>query len=93
MILLVSIKSCGAFLRPSPLHTSQLSRWAYFWQLPFTARGKAGEPLTLGDTMHVFRTNIEQVEVNQMQQKEAESWTCISLEHMSSSLKFFWTTK
>lgn len=35
--------------------------WEYFWQLPFTRRGKAGEELTLGDTMHVFRTNIEQI--------------------------------
>jgi len=35
--------------------------WEAFWKLPFTARGKAGEPLTLGDTMHVFRTNIEQI--------------------------------
>jgi len=35
--------------------------WEAFWQLPFTERGKAGEPLNLGDTMHVFRTNIEQI--------------------------------
>ena len=35
--------------------------WEYFWKLPFTKRGEAGEPLTLGDTMHVFRTNIEQI--------------------------------
>lgn len=35
--------------------------WEYFWKLPFTRRGDKGEPLTLGDTMHVFRTNIEQV--------------------------------
>lgn len=35
--------------------------WEAFWALPFTARGKQGEPLTLGDTMHVFRTNIEQI--------------------------------
>jgi len=35
--------------------------WELFWQLPFTARGKVGEPLTLGDTMHVFRLNIEQI--------------------------------
>ena len=35
--------------------------WEYFWKLPFTKRGKAGEELTLGDTMHVFRTNIEQI--------------------------------
>jgi len=35
--------------------------WEAFWTLPFTARGKQGEPLNLGDTMHVFRTNIEQI--------------------------------
>jgi len=35
--------------------------WEYFWKLPFTARGAPGKPLTLGDTMHVFRTNIEQI--------------------------------
>lgn len=35
--------------------------WDAFWQLPFTARGKPGEPLTLGDTMYVFRKNIEQI--------------------------------
>lgn len=35
--------------------------WEYFWQLPFTKRGAPGEALTLGDTMHVFRTNIEQI--------------------------------
>jgi len=35
--------------------------WEAFWTLPFTARGKPGEPLVLGDTMHVFRTNIEQI--------------------------------
>ena len=35
--------------------------WEYFWKLPFTARGSDKEPLTLGDTMHVFRTNIEQI--------------------------------
>lgn len=35
--------------------------WEAVWKLPFTARGKPGEPLTLGDTMHVFRTNIEQI--------------------------------
>ena len=51
-------------------HTSL--RWAYFWQLPFTARGKAGEPLTLGDTMHVFRTNIEQVDTIRSQERERE---------------------
>jgi len=35
--------------------------WEAFWALPFTARGKVGEPLCLGDTMHIFRTNIEQI--------------------------------
>merc|ERR1719335_61873 len=35
--------------------------WEAFWTLPFTERGEAGEPLCLGDTMHVFRTNIEQI--------------------------------
>jgi len=35
--------------------------WEAFWTLPFTARGKPGEALNLGDTMHVFRTNIEQI--------------------------------
>ena len=35
--------------------------WEYFWKLPFTKRGEPGTPLTLGDTMHVFRTNIEQI--------------------------------
>lgn len=35
--------------------------WEAVWKLPFTARGKPGEPLNLGDTMHVFRTNIEQI--------------------------------
>lgn len=35
--------------------------WEAFWMLPFTARGKKGEPLNMGDTMHVFRTNIEQI--------------------------------
>lgn len=35
--------------------------WELFWTLPFTARGKAGEPINLGDAMHVFRLNIEQI--------------------------------
>eukprot|EP00933_Yihiella_yeosuensis_P005962 TRINITY_DN11058_c0_g1_i2.p1 TRINITY_DN11058_c0_g1~~TRINITY_DN11058_c0_g1_i2.p1 ORF type:complete len:681 (-),score=134.20 TRINITY_DN11058_c0_g1_i2:113-2155(-) len=35
--------------------------WEAVWQLPFTARGEKGQPLVLGDTMHVFRTNIEQI--------------------------------
>jgi len=35
--------------------------WEAFWTLPFTKRGEKGEPLILGDTMHVFRTNIEQI--------------------------------
>lgn len=35
--------------------------WEYFWKLPFTKRGTGDEELTLGDTMHVFRTNIEQI--------------------------------
>ena len=35
--------------------------WEYFWKLPFTKRGEGQQPLTLGDTMHVFRTNIEQI--------------------------------
>lgn len=35
--------------------------WELFWTLPFTERGKKGEPLNLGDAMHVFRKNIEQI--------------------------------
>jgi len=35
--------------------------WEGFFSLPFTARGNPGEELTLGDTMHVFRKNIEQI--------------------------------
>lgn len=35
--------------------------WEAFWKLPFTRRGEKGEPLTLGDAMHVFRCNIEQI--------------------------------
>jgi len=35
--------------------------WEAFWALPFTERGKKGEDLNLGDTMHVFRKNIEQI--------------------------------
>lgn len=35
--------------------------WEAFWTLPFTQRGKPGEPLVLGDSMHVFRLNIEQI--------------------------------
>uniref|UniRef100_A0A7S2RIW3 Cytochrome P450 n=1 Tax=Rhizochromulina marina TaxID=1034831 RepID=A0A7S2RIW3_9STRA len=35
--------------------------WEYFWKLPFTQRGAANEPLKLGDAMHIFRTNIEQI--------------------------------
>lgn len=35
--------------------------WEAFWALPFTQRGAAGTPLTLGDTLHVFRKNIEQI--------------------------------
>jgi len=35
--------------------------WEAVWKLPFTKRGQRGEPLCLGDTMHVFRTNIEQI--------------------------------
>eukprot|EP00439_Symbiodinium_sp_Y106_P077781 s6_g16.t1 len=34
--------------------------WEAFWALPFTERGKKGEPLCLGDTMHVFRTTLGQ---------------------------------
>lgn len=35
--------------------------WELFWGLPFTKRGAEGEELKLGDSMHVFRTNIEQI--------------------------------
>lgn len=35
--------------------------WDAFWKLPFTERGQPGEPLCIGDTMHVFRNNIEQI--------------------------------
>eukprot|EP00444_Apocalathium_aciculiferum_P023279 CAMPEP_0183438866 /NCGR_PEP_ID=MMETSP0370-20130417/77651_1 /TAXON_ID=268820 /ORGANISM="Peridinium aciculiferum, Strain PAER-2" /LENGTH=674 /DNA_ID=CAMNT_0025627183 /DNA_START=31 /DNA_END=2055 /DNA_ORIENTATION=+ len=35
--------------------------WEAVWKLPFTERGKPGEPLNLGDTMHIFRKNIEQI--------------------------------
>ena len=35
--------------------------WEYFWKLPITQRGNPGDPLNMGDTMHVFRGNIEQI--------------------------------
>lgn len=35
--------------------------WEAFWTLPITERGKPGEPLNTGDTLHVFRKNIEQI--------------------------------
>lgn len=35
--------------------------WEAVWTLPITERSKVGEPLNTGDTMHVFRTNIEQI--------------------------------
>ena len=35
--------------------------WNYFWKLPFTQPGKAGEELKLGDTMRIFKANIEEV--------------------------------
>jgi cytochrome P450 len=35
--------------------------WKHIWDLPFAQRGNPGEALTPGDTMHVFRTNIEQM--------------------------------
>merc|ERR1719191_434293 len=35
--------------------------WEHFWNLSFARRGNYGEALVLGDTMHIFRTNIEQI--------------------------------
>eukprot|EP00471_Norrisiella_sphaerica_P000810 CAMPEP_0184487964 /NCGR_PEP_ID=MMETSP0113_2-20130426/10441_1 /TAXON_ID=91329 /ORGANISM="Norrisiella sphaerica, Strain BC52" /LENGTH=657 /DNA_ID=CAMNT_0026870409 /DNA_START=370 /DNA_END=2343 /DNA_ORIENTATION=+ len=35
--------------------------WNYFWKLPFTQPGKEGEPLKLGDTMQIFKANIEEI--------------------------------
>lgn len=35
--------------------------WDSFWSLPFTQPGEAGEPLILGDSMRVFKANIEQI--------------------------------
>uniref|UniRef100_A0A7S1ULN7 Cytochrome P450 n=1 Tax=Phaeomonas parva TaxID=124430 RepID=A0A7S1ULN7_9STRA len=35
--------------------------WNYFWKLPFTKPGQAGEPLKLGDTMQIFKQNIEEI--------------------------------
>ncbi|KAJ1444844.1 cytochrome P450 [Pelagophyceae sp. CCMP2097] len=35
--------------------------WDGLWALPFTKAGLAGTPLTLGDTMRVFKGNIEQI--------------------------------
>jgi cytochrome P450 len=35
--------------------------WEAFWTLPIPERGKPGEPLNTGDTLHVFRKNIEQI--------------------------------
>lgn len=39
--------------------------WDYVWKLPIAKRGNPGEPLVIGDTMHVFRTNIEQMFADQ----------------------------
>mmetsp|Transcript_3258 Transcript_3258/g.4935 ORF Transcript_3258/g.4935 Transcript_3258/m.4935 type:complete len:681 (+) Transcript_3258:111-2153(+) len=35
--------------------------WNYFWKLPFTQSGNPGEPLKLGDTMQIFKANIEEI--------------------------------
>mmetsp|Transcript_147 Transcript_147/g.368 ORF Transcript_147/g.368 Transcript_147/m.368 type:complete len:756 (-) Transcript_147:467-2734(-) len=35
--------------------------WKYFWKLPFTQPGKQGAPLKLGDTMQIFKANIEEI--------------------------------
>jgi len=35
--------------------------WDGFWALPFTKAGAPGSDLTLGDTMRVFKSNIEQI--------------------------------
>lgn len=35
--------------------------WDGFWSLPFTYAGEPGTELTLGDTMRVFKGNIEQI--------------------------------
>jgi len=35
--------------------------WHLFWRLPFTKGGKAGEPLCMGDTMQIFKQNIEEI--------------------------------
>ena len=35
--------------------------WDALWAMPFTAAGEAGTALTLGDTMRVFKSNIEQI--------------------------------
>jgi cytochrome P450 len=35
--------------------------WQYVWQLPFTQGGAPGTPLTFGDTLQVFKANIEQI--------------------------------
>ncbi|GAB5360755.1 hypothetical protein AAMO2058_000654800 [Amorphochlora amoebiformis] len=34
--------------------------WNFFWELPFTKAGKEG-PLKLGDTMRIFKANIEEI--------------------------------
>nr|BAX73990.1 carotene hydroxylase [Euglena gracilis] len=35
--------------------------WQYVWQLPFTQSGPRGTPLVAGDTMQIFKHNIEQI--------------------------------
>jgi cytochrome P450 len=35
--------------------------WQYVWALPVTQSGEPGTPLTLGDTMQVFKGNIEEI--------------------------------
>mmetsp|Transcript_5472 Transcript_5472/g.17275 ORF Transcript_5472/g.17275 Transcript_5472/m.17275 type:complete len:623 (-) Transcript_5472:26-1894(-) len=35
--------------------------WDGFWSLPFTKEGEPGTELTLGDTMRIFKANIEQI--------------------------------
>ena len=35
--------------------------WDGFWALPFTESGEPGTELKLGDTMRIFKSNIEQI--------------------------------
>lgn len=35
--------------------------WDSFWALPFTESGDAGSPLIMGDSMRIFKANIEQI--------------------------------